>query len=110
MMGAVYKRCADISPAFDSEPLRVVSAYIVVVPGEDDVTALISPLPQQIGVAFGQGDSDNGVASFFVNPGAEGGEQLSFDLVEFRSGIGVDSNVEPAPCEIGFGPVPIDLV
>ena len=50
MMGTVNERCAHIAAALNPQPLRVVTAHVIVIPGEDHITALFAPLAQQIGV------------------------------------------------------------
>ena len=94
MMRAIDEGRADIAAAFDTQPLRVIAAHIVVVPGEDHIAALVSPLAQQIGVPFWQGDGNRRAAGLCVHPCAQRSEQLALNRIELRPRLGIDGDVK----------------
>ena len=102
--------CAHAATAHNAFPLAVVAADESVIPGEDDVAALVAPLPEDVRVASGQGDGNDIAADVFIDPGAKGEEEVAFDFVEYGTGFGVDPDVESLVVfEVGAGFFKVDF-
>ena len=101
---------ADTAAAHNAFPLTVVAADESVIPCENDVAALVAPLPEYVRVAFGQGDGNDVATDFFIDPGAKGEEDIAFDFVEYGAGFGVDPDVESLVVfEVGAGFFKVDF-